>query len=883
MTLFSRLFRKAPPPPAAPPTTEESIATLESGSDDLILETALGDGDEAVRTAAILKLPDGEALRRLAGLLRGPHDVPGAASGALERAAQTRVARSIDDGSIDFAKFCDQAPNRTAMLSVAALCKDPTRLPRAFAVLGDPAQVAQLVVSSTSSRVRQLAAESIEDPAQLRLLLKQVRGKDKNVFKILKHKLDALNAAERSAAQIVEEINALCASLERHSHRGYDALYTSTFEHLCGRWRAISAQRDVDVERRACQAIDRCEEVIAEHLRRVELQAAEKTERQAADEARRRAAQEAAAAEAAAAEERRREAEAIRAAEEAALAEKLAAQDLLFRQIGGLIRKAHEALGEGTTQKAAGLRRAIEEKRAGSPELPVHLTRNLAQLDAKLDELKQWKDYAVAPKRVALIEAMEGLIGSTEDPKKLAERIKTLQQEWRTIGKGIVSEASEDWERFHRAAQAAYQPCSDYFAAQAKLRQQNLESRKAVLERLAAFESAQNTENPDWRFIARVLREAPQEWRRYFPVDREPGRAVQQEFDALIGRIKAKLDAWHERNVADKQVLITRARHVLTMEDSREAIDAVKRLQGLWKETGPAQRDQEHSLWSEFREVCDAVYQKRHQVFAEYTAGLEANKARAIALCEEIERAAQLFGPALLEGSARMPEWRGSFESLWEMPRADARVLQDRFERAIERCQARLDEQRQADQEQSFANLFEAGRHVQTFGWAVVQNLEAGECERLKQAADTFIASVRQWPKGGLQCIKDALAQAGSRSGARVAERETALRVLCIRGEILSERPTPPEDEALRREYQVQRLMQGMGQGVREDDWDALTLAWLRSGAIAPDIYEQLERRFLQARSHQKVRSAEQSYFHPDAGDRKARRPDRDRQRARNR
>ena len=230
-----------------------------------------------------------------------------------------------------------------------------------------------------------------------------------------------------------------------------------------------------------------------------------------------------------------------------------------------------------------------------------------------------------------------------------------------------------------------------------------------------------------------------------------------------------------------------------------------------------------------------------------------------------------------------MPEWRGSFESLWEMPRADARVLQDRFERAIERCQARLDEQRQADQEQSFANLFEAGRHVQTFGWAVVQNLEAGECERLKQAADTFIASVRQWPKGGLQCIKDALAQAGSRSGARVAERETALRVLCIRGEILSERPTPPEDEALRREYQVQRLMQGMGQGVREDDWDALTLAWLRSGAIAPDIYEQLERRFLQARSHQKVRSAEQSYFHPDAGDRKARRPDRDRQRARNR
>src|SRR5258708_25124605 len=136
---------------------------------------------------------------------------------------------------------------------------------------------------------------------------------------------------------------------------------------------------------------------------------------------------------------------------------------------------------------------------------------------------------------------MEALVGSTEEPKVLSERIKSLQQEWRTISKGIVSDASEDWERFHRASQAAYQPCREYFEAQARLRQQNLEHRMAVVERLTAFETAQSVDHPDWRLLATVLREARQERRQYFPVDREAARAVQRHFAGPTARVHASL------------------------------------------------------------------------------------------------------------------------------------------------------------------------------------------------------------------------------------------------------------------------------------------------------------------------------------------------------
>jgi hypothetical protein len=859
MKLFPSLFRKPAP---TPPTLDERIATLSAAAPDLLVGTALGGDEEGLRVAAVVRLPDGDALRTIAGFSAKTDGAGTAYPPAVQRAAQSRIAQLIDAGTVDFSAFCDRAENRSAMFAVAALCKDTGRLPRALAAIDDPAQIAELVRGSPSSRLRQLAAERVEDPAEIRQLLKQIRDKDKGVYKILKQKHDVLLAEERKAAQLASEVSALCESLERHSHRAYDSLYTPAFEQLIVRWRLLGTQPAAPMEQRALQAIDRCREVIAAHLREVDQQAAEQAERQAAREANERAQQAAREAAAAQADDEariQREAAALREAEEALRAEKRAAEEQLFRRIGGLIRNANEALGAGNTQRAAGLRRAIDEKLSAAPAAPTYLTRQLQQLDDKLRELKQWKDYAVAPKRIELIAEMESLIGSNEDPKVLADRIKSLQQEWRTISKGILSDAPAEWERFHQASQTAYQPCREYFEAQAALRRGNLENRKAVLERLAAFEAAQDWENPDWPLVASVLREAPQEWRRYFPVDREVNRTLQGDFDASMGRLQARLDAWYEGNVADKQVLIKRARHLLTQEDSRDAIDAVKRLQALWKETAAAPRDQEQSLWSEFREVCDAVYQKRQQAYAEYTVGLEANKEKALALCKEAERVAQLSGKDLIEEGAKFPEWRNAFEALGEMPRAEARSLHDRFERAIDLCRAQIAEQHLRDAEQTFTNLVEAGRRIQAYGWAVAQDAAASEREELKQAAENLIASIQHWPKGGLQAVKEAFAKAGGMADAGTEARERSLRLLCIRAEIHSDTPTPSEDEALRREYQVQRLIRGMGQGVHVDDgdWDAMMLEWIRVGAVSPAVHEGLHGRFMRCREKRHRREPE--------------------------
>jgi hypothetical protein len=850
MKSLSRWFRHEP---AAPPTLQERVAALDAGSPDLIRDTALGSEEESLRVAAVQRLSDGADLRRLAALSDAPEGNSLIFPAALQRAAQQRMAELIDAGSIDFTVICDQAKRRPALFSVAALCKDTGRLAQALASIDDPAQLVRLVMEGPTSRLRQSAAELVEDAAQLRGLLKHARDKDRSVYKILKQKHDALVAADREAARIESESQALCASLEQHAKRSHDASYAPTFEHLHLRWRALAPRPPAALEQRADYAADRCREVIALAQKQAAQQAAERAGAEAAAQAARhlrecelQAAREAAAAKAEAEAQLAKEAAEAREAEEALRAAERAAADQLVRQIGGLIGKAHGALRDGNTQRAAGLRRAIGEKLPASAAMPMPLTRQLQQLDEKLNELKQWKDYAVAPKRIELIEAMKALIGSPDEPKVLADRIKALQLEWQTISKGIAADAPAEWEQFHQASRTAYQPCQEYFVAQARLRQENLEHRKALLARLTAFEAAHEGDNPDWRLLSQVLREAPQEWRRYFPVERDLGRPVQQEFDASMGRLQAKLDAWYQRNAEDKQTLIKRARHLLAQEDSRDAIDAVKRLQSQWKETGPASREQQQSLWNEFREVCDAVYQKRQQAFADYTAGLEANKAKAVALCEQAEQAAAAAGPVLFETAANIPEWRTAFAEIDEMPRTEARGLQERFERALDACRKQVAKQRRLDAEQSFTDLLEAGRRIRAFEWAVMENAPVSEQEGLKAAAEEFMASVPRWPKGGLAALQEALAKAGAVSAEDSEAREKALRTLCIRYEIASETLTPPEDAALRREYQVQRLMQAMGQGnsADEGDEDAMILEWIRISAIAPHLHATLQERF---------------------------------------
>ncbi len=216
--------------------------------------------------------------------------------------------------------------------------------------------------------------------------------------------------------------------------------------------------------------------------------------------------------------------------------------------------------------------------------MPPHLARNLEQLDERLNQLRQWKDYAAAPKRIELIEEVEALIGVDELPASLLEHLRALRQEWRTINKGIASKPLPSRNGSSRRSRLRSSPASSTLTEQAAIRRTNLEARRQVLERVLAFEAGLDAQQPDHPLIMRVLREAPQEWRSHAPVDRDASRPLDADFFSALDRLRAKVNAWHAGNAADKQALIARASQLATTVDIPRAIDEVKRLQAQWKD-----------------------------------------------------------------------------------------------------------------------------------------------------------------------------------------------------------------------------------------------------------------------------------------------------------
>jgi len=271
----------------------------------------------------------------------------------------------------------------------------------------------------------------------------------------------------------------------------------------------------------------------------------------------------------------------------------------------------------------------------------------------------------------------------------------------------------------------------------------------------------------------------------------------------------------------------------------------VKRLQTQWKALGAAAPNQERVLWDEFHGHCDAVFQKRHQAHADHTASLQSNKARAVALCAQAEELAGKSGTDLLEGAAKISEWRAAFENVGELPRAEERGLDGRFERALERVKASIAAQRARDKERSLEDLLEAAGRIHAYARAVALAAPAAEREALKQAAETFIAGISLWPKGGAEALMRAWATAESVKPLEAAQ-EKALRILCIRSEILKDLPTPAEDQELRREYQMLRLVEHMGKGTAraDDSVESLVLEWPGGGSAPEEIYQSLLSRF---------------------------------------
>ena len=712
---------------------------------------------------------------------------------------------------------------------------------------GDTAAVGRWVLEGHSTHVRQRAAEAITDPEQLRELIRATRGgKDKSVYRILTAKRDERLAAERREQEIRTAVDEAAAALARHAERAHDGAYAGTLERLEARWNAVATNASDDLRREVTQHVARARETIERHRQAVD---AEK-ERQhaaalAAEESRHQREIEAEAA-AAAAAERARALEAEREAERA----RREAEDAAVRDLVSLLRQAQSAVDHGGTARAARLRDAIKARLPEAPPLPAWFAAKLEQVDARIQELQDWKTFTVVPKRAELLQQMQALVDAEISPEERAQWIRRLRDEWRTLSRGGGEEPTPEWQAFEEAAERAYEPCREHFARQAEQRKENQAKREALLERLASFAAEQAGEQPNWRAIQQAVVESRREWREHAPVDQSVVKSLQERFHAIVGELQKRLDDEYARNIEAKRALIERTAKLAELEDTRQAIEEAKRLQGEWRSVGIVPRHKDNALWEEFRKHCDAVFHRSARESEARSHALDANQGRAEALSDELAALAGLEGTALHDAVKRADEICAEFDAL-ELPRGSARDLRQRFSRAADRFGEAVRRQRAAAAQRGWTDAFAAAAHVRAYALALASGRPGADCDVLKTDAAAAVAGLEHAPKAARAALERQLAsiEAGALEHDLKAN-EAALRLLCIRAELLANVETPPEDQELRRDYQMQRLVASMGRGERPTttDLDGLAVEWFAVGPVETGVYEALFARFVRCR-----------------------------------
>ena len=516
----------------------------------------------------------------------------------------------------------------------------------------------------------------------------------------------------------------------------------------------------------------------------------------------------------------------------------------LVQRLSDIIAKLTAQIDAGSLAAAAGLEGEGKRLLHSLPEgTAKRVHGDFVALSARVQELKDWRTFATHPKREQFALDMEKIATEPLPPALQAERIRELREAWQGLGPVTHHNDRRLLDRFNHAAEAAFKPCREYFDAQAATRKFNLDQRHKIFTELTGYVDGVDWDHADWRAAEKILYTARDEWRKYHPVDRSPGRKLDTQFDALTARLHEKLKTQWDHNAAAKQAIVDEAKAIQAGGgEPRDGINKVKALQQRWRAVGIVPRRIDQRLWKEFRAACDAVFDQREVAITEQRQAVESQLAQADQLCEEFQQAFEGASSDTAQADV-VNDFNGRFSALGELPRDSARRIEQRF-REIERNYRLLLRQAQHDAViRGVDRLYNIDNAVSELEQSLASGNTSSAAVMERIGAIKDLDPARRGPFAErLQALErgDVAALSGAATPIPAARRRLAIEM-----EIAAGLDTPPEHQRDRLALQVDRLNQGMKhRRVMDEAPMQLAERWCRTGPVLHDEAEARERFF---------------------------------------
>lgn len=238
-------------------------------------------------------------------------------------------------------------------------------------------------------------------------------------------------------------------------------------------------------------------------------------------------------------------------------------------------------------------------------------------------------------KKVALCMEAEALKESN-DWNATSNKLKQLQDSWKSVGPVPKSKSDEIWTRFRTACDSFFEKKRAHFEEMDASKQKNLDAKNALCEKLEAMDANGAGTLED-------LKAMEEEWKNIGMVPKDAIETISNRYNTVYNKILDRLahtdsilaqglDVIKEKKAA----MIDKVRQFAESAGSNQLADAVRELQKEWRELGFCGLE-DMELYKQFREACDDFFTRRRDQLDIQEQARQNNLQKKLLLCEQAE------------------------------------------------------------------------------------------------------------------------------------------------------------------------------------------------------------------------------------------------------
>jgi len=620
MKLLRRLFQKTPPKIA---TIDEQIQGLALQSNDQLISVAISSGDDMLREAAIAKLNYGSELL---GLTKSTN------SARIQMAARKRVGQLLDDKTLTIAQLSQDVPKQLELMAVVSYSTDASL--EVLSKITSTLLLLQLACEANTTQIRQAAAAKITERDQLEQIAKTAQAKDKNVYKLVKARLDVFKAHDAKIAELEAAAQAICAKLEKHSKLDADTLFKARLSVLQQEWVALSDAASEETVNRYQAAVAACKEKLAAQADAI----AQEEERVALDQ------------------------------QALALAKAAVENAKTFMAEIYSVSHADELLEINYEHKLQELAQAI--RLAANRNLPMEALNKEFESRKKqvLNLVEQVKTSGTLTQLTEQLQNPENSDVAQTAKQKLSQLLKGAQEFSAEHCPAVVTNAQQTLNNWIKERSAIEQSAKNTLREFSELTRKGLWAAEQGFVRKA-------------RAIQKELNEKRQQFS-------DLPKGMQAKFEEFEQQI-SKLGDWHEFVVTPKkEALIVQMQQLIGSAIAPDTLATkIHELQDSWKEVSKGGQQQDETLWQQFHQASEQAFAPCKEFFDAQAAEREKNLAKRQDMVNQLQGYLSSYD----WNSADWPSVektlkvaRQEWQLYWPVPRKAGNELQQTFETLME-------------------------------------------------------------------------------------------------------------------------------------------------------------------------------------------------------